>query len=832
MATSLFNDDWTVRPKVSIFAQIGQDPATAQEVRLPHDALIALPRDAENSGKTAYFPRSANFEYIKTFSVPEEWRGRAVRLEFQGAYRDAVVYVNDEYAGQRPYGYSIFDVELDDFLIFGADNTIRVEVRAQDDSRWYSGVGITRDVLLHVTDPYRFTSYGVHADAGDIDDERAAVDVAVSLMNGRRHRATATIEVTVFDDAGEIVAERRSPATTSGNGTATSRARLYIPEPTRWSLENPYLYSVRVRLVEAAQVLDETIVPLGIRTIRLDPQHGLRINDVPIKLRGACVHHDNGALGGAAVAAAEERRIRLLKDAGFNAIRSAHNPLSVPMLEACDRLGMIVMDELSDVWTESKSAFDYSLDFPEWWERDIESMVLKDRNHPSVIFYSVGNEIPEIGNPAGAEWNQRLAEKVRSIDSTRLVTNGVNGFVAALKDVMEMMRQATDAGAAGGVNDAMGSAGDMMNQISASETVSARLEEPYASLDVAGINYGDSRYDLDAGLNPDRLIVGTETFPGHIDVLWQLVQRHPQVLGDFTWAGWDYLGEVGVGRTRYLDDDDLAFEAAYPWVSAWVGDLDMTGRRRAISYYRETVFGLRSEPYIAVHRPQLYGRAAMTGGWSWPDALSNWTWSVNSGEPIRVDVYAAAEEVELVCNGRSLGRQPVGLTKAFVAEFDVAYEPGTLVAIAYAAGEEISREVLTSATGPAHIELTPSNSVVSDTGNDAAFIEVELRDERGRLVVDADVVVTVSVSGAGHLAGLLSGRPDPLDPLTGSSCQTHDGRALLILRPNHPGDAHISVTSGELRAEATVSIEATAHSGKPISDGRSSERELALADIR
>ncbi|MGX1161363.1 glycosyl hydrolase family 2 [Arthrobacter sp. SLBN-100] len=804
MTPTLFNDNWTVRPKVSIFAEIGQDPASTQEVRLPHDALINQPRQAENSGKTAYFPRSANFEYLKSFHAPEEWRGRAVRLEFQGAYRDAVVYINDEYAGQRPYGYSIFDVHLDDHLIFDAENTIRVEVRAQDDSRWYSGVGITRDVLLHVTDPYRITAYGVHAHASDIDDERAVVDVAVSLTNDRRHRATATTEVTVLDSAGEVVAQRKSPATVSSGKTGISRARVYIPEPTRWSLEDPYLYSVRVRLTDADQILDETTVPLGIRTIRLDPQHGLRINDNPIKLRGACVHHDNGPLGGAAVAAAEERRVRLLKNAGFNAIRSAHNPLSIPMLEACDRLGMIVMDELSDVWTESKSPFDYSLDFPEWWERDLESMVLKDRNHPSVIFYSVGNEIPEIGSSAGAEWNQRLAEKVRDLDPTRFITNGVNGFVAALKDVLQMMRQATDA--AGGVNDAMGSAGDMMNQISASELVSARLEEPFSALDVAGINYGDSRYDLDADLNPDRLIVGTETFPGHIDVLWKLVQAHPQVLGDFTWAGWDYLGEVGVGRTRYLDDNDMQFEASYPWISAWVGDLDMTGQRRAISYYREIVFGLRLQPYIAVHRPQLHGRAAMTGGWSWPDAQASWTWSVNVEDPIRVDVYAAADEVELVCNGRSLGRQPIGAGKAFIAEFDVTYEPGILEAIAYKAGVEVSREILTSATGPARIGLNPSASSISDTGNDAAFIEIELRDEHGQLITDADASVSVSVRGAAHLAGLFSGRPNPLEPITGSACYTQDGRALAIIRPDRPGEAQISVTCGELRAEATLSI--------------------------
>lgn len=806
MTTASFNDSWTVRPKTSIFAQIGHDAAPAQQVRLPHDALITQPRDAANSGKTGYFPRSANFEYLKSFFVPEDWRDRSVRLEFQGAYRDAVVYVNDDYAGQRPYGYSIFDIALDDFLIFGAENTIRVEVRGHDDSRWYSGVGITRDVLIHVTDPYRFSSFGVHAHAGDIDDERAVLDVKVDLVNGHRHRATATVDVTVIDDDGTIVAHRRSPITVGGGRTGVARSRMYIAAPTRWSLENPHLYRVRVQLVDDGQTLDETTVPLGLRTIRLDPQHGLRINDVPVKLRGACVHHDNGPFGGAAVAAAEERRVQLLKDAGFNAIRSAHNPLSIPILEACDRLGMLVMDELSDVWTESKSGFDYSLDFPEWWERDLESMVLKDRNHASVIFYSVGNEIPEIGSPAGAEWNQRLAEKVRDIDPTRPVTNGVNGFVAALKDVMQMMRQATEAGAAGGVNDAMGSAGDMMNQISASDIVSARLEEPFAAMDVAGINYGDSRYALDAELNPDRLIVGTETFPGHIDVLWQLVQDHPQVLGDFTWAGWDYLGEVGLGRTRYLEENDTSFEAPFPWISASAGDLDLSGRRRAISYYREIVFGLRTAPYIAVHRPELFGKDATIGGWSWPDAQDSWTWRIDDGTPVRVDVYAVADEVELICNGRALGRQPVGARKSFIAEFEVAYEPGILEAVAYSDGEEVARTRLSSATGLTHLELSASATRIADTGNDAVFIEITLRDEHDRLVTDADVDVSVVVSGPAHLVGVFSGRPDPREPITGSTCHSHNGRALAIVQPDAPGEAQVTVTSGDHRAETSLFI--------------------------
>ncbi len=404
-------------------------------------------------------------------------RDRAVWLEFQGAYRDAVVYVNDEFAGHRPYGYSIFHIPLHDHLRFGQDNTVRVEVRGHEDSRWYTGVGLLRDVLLHDTDPLHLVPYGVHVTHPDVDEERAVLEVAAAVVNERRHRGTVRVRTEVRDADGVVVTSQESPVTVPSGEEAVARQRLYLPAPRLWSVDDPYLYSVEVQLVDDGVALDSVTVPLGIRTIRLDPQHGLRINGHTVKLRGACVHHDNGALGGASVPEAEERRVRLLKDAGFNAIRAAHTPLSIAALDACDRLGMLVMDESFDVWTVGKSSFDYSLDFPEWWARDIESMVLKDRNHPSVIFYSIGNEIPETGNPGGAVWSRRLADEVRRHDSTRLVTNGVNGFVAALTDVMGMMSQATSAGESGGVNDAMGSAGDMMNQISASELVTAKTEE-------------------------------------------------------------------------------------------------------------------------------------------------------------------------------------------------------------------------------------------------------------------------------------------------------------------------------------------------------------------
>lgn len=803
MTRSSFNSGWTVRPKTSIFAQLGGQGDAPVAVNLPHDALISAERTPDGLGKSAYFPRSAAFEYSKEFEVPAEWAQKRVSLELEGAYRDAVVFVNGDVAGQRPYGYTAFVIPLDDHLRYGESNTVRVEVRAHDDSRWYTGVGITRGATLLLDELVHTAPYGVRVTTPDVDAERAAVEIAVDVVNASLALRTVTVDIEVVDAAGTVVAAGSAPVTVRTGGEELSRVRTYVPNPSLWSVDAPTLYSARVRLRDGEAVLEERVEQFGIRTLRLDPHHGLRINGETVKLRGACIHHDNGPLGAAAFPRAEGRRVELLKAAGFNAIRSAHNPISRAMLDACDRLGMLVMDEAFDIWTESKSSFDYSLRFADWWERDIESMVAQDFNHPSVIFYSIGNEIPETGSPLGSQLGRRIAEKVRSLDSTRLVTNGVNGFVSTIADVMVMMRERGGGGAAGGVNDAMGSAGDMMNRVTASPLVTAKTAETFSVLDVAGLNYGDGRYEMDLELFPNRVIVGTETFPGHIDVLWDLVTRNGHVIGDFTWTGWDYLGEVGIGRVRYAGDKP-EFEAPFPWRTAWCGDIDIVGNRRTISYYRETVFGLRSEPYLAVHRPQTYGREAAAGGWAWTDSINSWTWAVDAGTPITVDVYSDADEIELLANGSSAGRSSVGEQRAFQARFDTTYQPGELIAVAFTGGVETARTALTTASGPVALVVAPEREEVIAGAGDLAYLPIELRDSGGILITDADIPVTVAVDGAGVLQALSSGRPDSAEAFQAPSCQTYDGRALAIVRPTGPGEIIVTVSAPGLEAVTTV----------------------------
>jgi beta-galactosidase len=780
MIRTSFNDGWEFRPKVNPFAELAGTAGAFRPATLPHDAMIGQERAATANPAGAYFPGGA-YEYRKTFFVPEADRGRRVLVEFEGVYRDAMVYVNGAFAGQRPYGYSQFRVDAGPLLRYGADNEIQVEVRAHQDSRWYTGAGIYRDTWLLTGGPVHLAPEGIRVTTPDVDHERAVVEVAVTVDNDSRLLRTADLAVELRDGTGAVVAGGTAPVTVLPGEPATTRHRLYVTGPSLWGPDTPALYTATVTVRDGEEVLDTETVTFGIRTLRLDPQHGLRLNGETVKLRGACIHHDNGVLGAVTTAHAEERRVRILKDAGFNAIRMSHHPMSRPMLDACDRLGMLVLDEAFDMWTAGKTEFDYSLRFTEWWERDIEAMVAKDRNHPSVIMYSIGNEIPETGSPAGAAWGRRLAEKIRAFDGTRFVTNGINNLLAVMSDLTNPQ----DDGA--GINAAMADPGGAMNAVGASELVTGRTAESYSVLDVAGMNYSESRYELDRNLFPRRIILGTETFPTRIHGNWQLVQQNSHVIGDFTWTGWDYLGEVGIGRPQYAEPGaQPEFVAPYPHLLAGCGDIDITGHRRPASYYREIVFGLRTQPYIAVWRPEHHGKTFAGTPWAWGDTVATWTWPGFEDAPITVEVYSAGDEVDLLINGRSLGRQPVAEHRA---TFETVYEPGELVAVAYRDGTETGRHAIRSATGPVRLHAT------TDAGSDLAYVSLTLTDPDGTCHTAADRPIRVEVTGPGVLLGFGSADPSTEERFDATERTSYEGRALAVIRPTGPGKIRLLATA-------------------------------------
>ncbi|MGW5603838.1 glycoside hydrolase family 2 TIM barrel-domain containing protein [Streptomyces rochei] len=803
MKRTSFNAGWEFRPKVNQFAEVAGHTARHRPVTVPHDAMLSRGRDAFEEAAGAYF-RGGAYEYRKRFQVAAEDEGQRFLVEFEGVYRDAMVYVNGAYVTQCPYGYTQFRADLTPYLRYGADNEIRVEARTHQDSRWYTGAGIYRDTWLLTGGPVRIAPEGIRVTTLDVDEERAVVEVAVRVESDESVLRTVRLAVEVTDSEGRVVAQGAAPVTVEPGQCATARQRLYVREPVRWSPDRPALHTATVTLGDEE---DAETVSFGIRTLRLDPEHGLRVNDDPVKLRGACVHHDNGLLGAATYPRAEERRIELLKDAGFNAVRMSHQPMSRAMLEACDRLGMLVVDETFDMWTSGKSAFDYSLHFAEWWERDLEAMVAKDYNHPSVILYSIGNEIPETGSPAGAVWGRRLAEKVRALDPTRYVTNGVNTALAVMADLAAMREkeEAERTGEGGtGINTFMADPAARLEAIATSDLVTHKTAESFAVLDVAGMNYAEARYDIDRRLFPGRIILGTETFPTHIDRIWRLVQEHSHVIGDFTWTGWDYLGEVGIGRPRYVTPGTPQPElvAPYPHLTADCGDLDITGHRRPASYYREIVFGLRSDPYIAVRRPEHRDKRFAGTPWAWSDSLSSWTWPGAEGSTVTVEVYGAGDEVEVLLNGRRQGRQPL---KDFRADFEVRYEKGELLAVVYTGGVETGRYAVRTAERVRRLRAEADRSVIAVTGGDLAFVTLTLTDEDGTCHPASDRPVRLEVTGDGVLAGFGSACPSTEERFDALDHQTYEGRALAILRPTGPGEIRL-VASAQDCPVASVTV--------------------------
>ncbi|WP_281242434.1 glycoside hydrolase family 2 TIM barrel-domain containing protein [Herbiconiux ginsengi] len=769
--------------------------------------MVSLPRSAQaaSAEHSGYFPGGA-VEYTRELNLDTEEAANVHYLVLDGVYRDAMVYVNDHFAAQRPAGYSRFVVNLDPFLRLGDSNELRIEARAHRDSRWYSGLGVHRSVHLLTGPRIHIAVDGVRVCTPDIDDAGTLVEVATTIVNESSHTQTTTCHVAIRNPRGEIIATDQVPITLIAGESGVARKRIWIAAPERWSIDSPALYRAEVSIGEGPEN-DSVSTTFGVRTLQLDSRHGLRINGDTVKLRGACIHHDNGVLGARSIARAEERRIEILKSAGFNAIRSAHNPLSPDLLDACDRLGMVVLDEAFDMWAEAKSAFDYSLAFPEWWERDIESMVAKDFNHPSVVFYSIGNEIPETGRTHGARQGRLLADKVRSLDPSRFTTNGINPLVSVVKELPAL---AGHGDANRDVNETMAEMGSLMDALVTSDLVTARTEESFGAVDAAGLNYGDSRYVSDGSTFPHRVIIGTETFSTRVQDAWPTILANDHIVGEFTWTGWDYLGEAGIGRVEYTKEGGAlaGTSGAFPWQLAWCGDIDITGHRRPSSYFREIVFGLRAQPYIAVLRPRADGLLPSAGPWSWTDSISSWTWSCDPGTIVSVDVYSDAETVELFLNGTSLGSVPAGLAHGFVARFDVPYGVGELRAVASSGGIETGRSILRSAVGEVALAVEAERAEIRATPDDLAYVNIILVDGNGVPWPESDRKVEVVVDGPGELIALGSANPKTIESYLDSSHTTFDGRSQAVVRPTGAGTIVITVSAEGL---ASRSITVTSH---------------------
>lgn len=800
-----FNDNWKVCRSVAaldalFYPEKVQEP---QSVTLPHDAMICSGRSPEypTAGGGAFF-KAENLEYTKTFFVPKEDQGKVIYLEFEGVMQYAFVWVNGGFAGQHPYAYSNFYVNITDFLRVGEVNTVKVIAKngAQPNSRWYSGGGIYRNVKIIKGEPLHISMDGVMISTPIAESDRAVVEVRTRIENENLGFRCGWLKTVIRDEDGAEVAKERTKFHIFSEGTLTVQQRIYVKNPKLWNLDAPYLYTCE-SILESEEIRDKTAVSFGIRSLTLDPERGLQLNGRTVKLKGGCIHHDNGMLGAAAFEDAELRRARLHKQAGYNALRSAHYPMSKAMLDACDRIGLLVMDEFTDVWTSCKCDFDYGFSFAEWWERDVEQMVYKDYNHPCVVMYSIGNEIPEAGSQTDASWGRKIAEKIRSIDKTRYITNALNLPGAILDVVVPMMRaqKPESAGAKSGEINQVSKdmQRDMRSWILNSDILQERIEESCGVLDVIGYNYTTERYENEPKLSPNRIVVGSETSPAALAENWELVEKHGYLIGDFSWTSWDYLGEVGIGHFGYEDDKIDRFYGDYPWIAAYSGDFDLTGFRRPISYWREIIWGGRNHtPYMAVQRPGRYGQKPADGNHIWTDSISSWTWPGYEGHPIIAEVYSDAEEAELFINGISQGRKPVGDEfKKFYCKWDTVYETGEVEAVTYIAGKEVGRFHLKTAGTPRLRVEKESESLRAGT-NDLCFINIELADENGILNTAVQKDVTVSLTGAGILQASGSADPRTEENYYDTTHKTFYGRVLAVVRAGEEkGTARLTVSA-------------------------------------
>lgn len=827
MKKQMFHTGWRISGQSgeSLVEAMMSQQDSGKEIILPYDAMIheRVTPNTKNAGQTGFYPGKI-YHYTKDFTAPNEWEDKTIQLEFEGVYGKTLVYLNDDYLGGEVYGYTNFFLTLDDSLKYGKNNHLEVIVNneVEENSRWYSGSGIYRDVHLYVGEQVYIPAEGVTISTPEAEAEMAVVDVKTEICNRDVRRHKVKIETAIIDAKGEIVATRVSPVTLYGRQAEEIEQRLFIKCPQRWSTEHPHLYTCRVTVSEEGLVWDVTEECFGIRKLQLDSIAGLRINGETVKLRGSCIHHDHGIIGAAELECAEERKVRKLKEAGFNCIRSSHHPAGKKLLAACDRLGMLVMDELFDMWTHGKNANDFSQDFESNWQRIAEAMVKKDFNHPSVILYSTGNEIQEAGTAKGAQLNRRIHRKLKQLDTSRYTTSAVNGVLAAgsrfieivgssmqqlglpIPDLAKMQAQGADGETHQGGSDALNSMmssvlqGPLADAIATSPVLTDMMDEFVEAMDIVGYNYLTGRHVLEHELNPNRIVLGTETFPADIANLWKVVKENPHVIGDMTWTGYDYLGEAGVGIFHY--DGAMNFQATYPERAAYIGDLDLLGNRRPISYYREIVYGIRKEPYIGVERPDRYGIKVGKTPWMWKDNIASWTWPGYEGKPIVIDVVSDAEEVELFVNGISKGMKPAGKENEYVAVFEIPYEPGELKATAIRNGKACETFSLDTALAEVELCVEADRTEMRANGQDLTYIMISLKDKNGQENLFMEKDIAIQVKGAGSLAGFGSAQPCCERSYFDTTCRTYDGYVMAVVRAGaQKGNITVTVSAEGLK---------------------------------
>lgn len=783
-----FNEDWFY-----------DEPGNKMPVILPHDAMIHETRRADSIGGSGHgYFCGGIYKYEKSFEIPDNWKGKKILLEFEGIYKNSEIFINGEKAGGHPYGYTGFTVDISEFINYGAENSILVSADNSKlpNSRWYTGGGIYRPVWMWVGDVGHIAYEGVKITTTSYRPARIHVEVKTE------NPGKAVTYVEILD--GSLVI-----ASAQGNDVD-----IDIPEARLWCDETPNLYTCRVALKHDGGIMDEVTEKFGIRKIEWG-KSGLFINGRETLLRGGCIHHDNGILGAASYIKSEERKVRIMKENGFNAIRSAHNPCSKALLDACDKYGMYLIDETFDMWYNRKNTYDYGLDFDNWWREDTGAMVERDYNHPSVIMYSIGNEVAEPFEEKGILAGKKQIDVIHRLDGSRPVTCGVNLMIigrAAKGNGIYKDGEMNANAASGKKTKESGNAslafniiasfiGSGMNKGGNSKKVDA-LTTPFVdSLDIAGYNYGSGRYPLEAKAHPERVVFGSETFPQDICKNWKMVKRYPYLIGDFMWTAWDYLGESGIGAWSYTGG--MPFNRPYPWLLGGAGVIDILGIPDASCKYASVVWGMEKKPVIGVRPVNHPGVKVSKSVWRGTNAVESWSWRGCQGNEAVVEVYADAYIAKLFINGKLAGQKKL---KEYKALFKTKYTEGTLTAVVCdKSGQEISRKELQSASGCLRIHVNPEESSVK--AGEIVYIPVSIIGENGMVESNADCKLKISVSN-GELLGFGSANPCTEERYDSGNFTSYLGRALAVVRTRQAGTLTVTVEADRLqKADAMIHVE-------------------------
>jgi beta-galactosidase len=673
-----------------------------------------------------------------------------VDVRFDGVYMNSEVWINGVRLGEFPNGYLPFACDMTPYLVRNRANVIAVKVRNEGvNTRWFSGSGIYRHVSLDVyQEPSRIAPWGASVATQSIEKDQATLELRTSLVDLARG---LTLTSKIKDAKGKTVWER-SGVPASAQVSAVAR----IPSAALWSPDTPNLYTLVSELRRGKAVVDRTETTFGIRIVTFDVTNGMTINGKSTKLKGGCIHHDNGLLGAMAFDEAEDRKVRLLKARGYNAVRPSHNPFSEAFLSACDRHGLFVIAESFDAWRLPKQPEDYSQFFDTHWKHDLTTTVLSARHHPSIVMWSIGNEITGRNLPIGIETQWRLANLVHELDPYRPVTAAVNDFVGR---PMIPSEQTARSGRGGKADEAS-----------------------FMFLDVAGYNYKLGKYERDHALYPERIMYGSESFPKDMFANWALIDKSPYLIGDFVWAAMDYLGEAGLGGSSYKKGSaGPASPGSWPWVNAGCGDLDITGHQRAQSLARDVAWGL-SQLEVLVQTPPPEGMTEVLRPWGWSDEHPSWTWPGADGKTVAVRVYTRGDRVDLRLNGKPVASGMVAKDALMRAEFKVEYQPGQLEVVAYSGSKEIGRRTLNTASKIASVAVLPERKHTGASRNDIAYVAIELRDNEGRLVHGVAQGLKATVTGPAEILGFGSAAWSAVGSYQAAQARTFNGRAQLILR--------------------------------------------------